>query len=250
MSNNVFQEVLTDVKGVEEKLLGPTYPYYKNVKMPDDIGMSSKGSLSATAKDVEGLIAYVELLVSGGGKASSTGKPLGNKFFLKTGAKCVDKETEEQVDRYIYVNNVPTGNIPFISNGLGVNFKEFKGLIPGTMSNLNVINPFAILQSFLGGANQECQQITMQTIDVNNNRSEETHYVTTIDIQNMDPCVFPDKKNPVNNKKCKETFQNYTERKYDVNMLAMPADPLTKLYFGLLAALGIYTVYRVANRHK
>ena len=111
MSNNVFQEVLTDVKGVEEKLLGPTYPYYKNVKMPDDIGMSSKGSLSATAKDVEGLIAYVELLVSGGGKASSTGKPLGNKFFLKTGAKCVDKETEEQVDRYIYVNNVPTGNI-------------------------------------------------------------------------------------------------------------------------------------------
>ena len=30
--SSLFQEVLNDAKGVEEKLLGPTYPYYKNVK--------------------------------------------------------------------------------------------------------------------------------------------------------------------------------------------------------------------------
>ena len=250
MSDNLFQEVLKDARGVEEKLLGPTYPYYKNVKMPEDIGMSSKGTLSATAKDVDGLIAYVELLVSGGGKASSTGKPLGNKFFLKTGAKCLDKDSDQKVDRYIYVNNVPTGNIPFISNGLGVNFAEFKGLIPGTMSNLNVINPFAIMQGFLGGSTPDCQQITMETIDINNNRSEETHYVTTIDIQNMDPCIFKDKKNPVNDKKCKETFENYKETKYDDNVLGMPDDSLVQFYFATLAGLSIYLLYRIANRNK
>lgn len=79
--SNIFESVITDVKQVEEKLLGPSYQYYKNIKLPDEIGMSSDGSLSALGDDVDGLIAYVELLVSGEGKASSTGRPLGNKFF-------------------------------------------------------------------------------------------------------------------------------------------------------------------------
>jgi hypothetical protein len=140
--SNLFEDVLNDAKGVEEKLLGPSYPYYKNIKRPNEIGMTDKGTLKALGKDIDGLIQYVEVLVSGKSKASATGGPLGNKFFLKTGAKCVDNKTNEQVDRYIYVNNIPQGSIPFISNGLGVNFKEFRGLIPGTMSNLSVLNPF------------------------------------------------------------------------------------------------------------
>ena len=37
-----------------EQLLGPTYPYYKNVKTPSEIGMSDKGTLETTAKDVDG----------------------------------------------------------------------------------------------------------------------------------------------------------------------------------------------------
>jgi len=40
------------------------------------MGMSSRGSLSAIASDVGGLINYVELLVTGKGGASKTGKPL------------------------------------------------------------------------------------------------------------------------------------------------------------------------------
>jgi hypothetical protein len=28
--SNLFEEVLKDAKGVEEKLLGPSYAYYKN----------------------------------------------------------------------------------------------------------------------------------------------------------------------------------------------------------------------------
>ena len=33
--SNLFQDVLKDAKGVEEKLLGPSYPYYKNIKLPN-----------------------------------------------------------------------------------------------------------------------------------------------------------------------------------------------------------------------
>ena len=238
---DIFQEVLTDAKGLEEKLMGPSYPYYKNIKSPSEIGMSSKGSLTTLGKDIDGLIQYVELLVSGNSKASKTGGPLGNQFFLQTGAKCMDQATQNQVDRHIYVNNVPVGNIPFISSGMGVNFSEFKGLIPGTMGNLNALNPFTIMQAFMSGSTPPCQEITMQTIDVNNNKSSETHFVTLVDIQNMDPCLFPKKQNPVTKENCRESFVSNN----------FPQDPVDQIYFMSLAGVGLYILYRfMENRAK
>jgi hypothetical protein len=74
-------------------------------------------------------------------------------------------------DRYIYIDNIPDGSIPFISQGLGMNFSEFRGLIPGAMGDLSVLNPFTIMQSFLSGSTPPCQKLTMETIDNNNNKS-------------------------------------------------------------------------------
>jgi len=244
MSSNLFQDVLKDANGVQTKLIGPDYPYYKNIKSPSDIGMSSDGNLSALGRDITGLISYVELLVSGGGKASATGKPLGNKFFLKTGATCMDTTTNTSVDRYIYINNVPQGNIPIVSSGMGVNFSEFKGLIPGTISDLNVLNPYSIMTSFLSGSNPKCQEITMQTIDANNNVSNETHYVTTVDIQNMDPCSFSNKKNPITGASCKEAFVP------EQTGITIPKDTITQLYFASLSALIIYLIYKIMTKKK
>lgn len=251
MSDNIFKEVLSNAKAAEEKYIGPDYPYYKYIKTPSQIGITSKGSLSALGKDINGLVSYVELLVSGGGKASTTGKPLGNKFFLKTGGKCIDKSTQQNVDRHIYINNVPAGNIPFISSGVGTNFSEFKGLIPGTISNLNAFNPMEMFQAFLSGSTPECQQLTMETIDIYNNRSTESHYVTLIDIQNMDPCNFPNKTNPITKIKCKETFSNLNasvDQSYACYKI--PDDPIAKLYFVSLGAVGIYILYRIMTKNK
>ena len=245
--SNLFEEVLQDAGKVQDKLLGPTYPYYKNIKMPSDIGMSDDGTLSALGKDIDGLIQYVEVLVTGESEASSTGGPLGNKFFLKTGGKCVDNATNNQVDRYIYINNVPEGNIPFISAGLGANFSDFKGLVPGAMGNLNVLNPFAIMQSFLSGATPPCQELTLETIDINNNKSSETHYVTVTDIKNMDPCSFSDRKNPVSGVNCKETFESISA---NAEPIQMPDDPIAQIYFASLAVVGIYIFYRVMKKSQ
>ena len=254
--SNLFQEVLNDAKGVEEKLLGTTYPYYKNVKTPSEIGMSDKGTIQQMGKNIDGLIDYVDLLVTGKSKASATGGPLGNKFFLKTGAKCAavdncsnpdDSSSCQQTDRYIYVDNVPSGNIPFISSGMGVNFSEFEGLIPGSMGNLSVLNPFAIMRAFLSGSTPPCQEITMQTIDNNNNKSSETHYVTLADIKNMDPCIFTDGKNPVNNTKCKETFKTGVASNASP---VMSDDIMDQLHFASLALLGLYILYRVMEKSK
>ena len=245
--SNLFEEVLQDAGKVQDKLLGPTYPYYKNIKMPSDIGMSDKGTLSALGKDIDGLIQYVEVLVTGKSDASTTGGPLGNKFFLKTGGKCVDSATNNQVDRYIYINNVPEGNIPFISAGLGANFSDFKGLVPGAMGNLNVLNPFAIMQSFLSGATPPCQELTLETIDINNNKSSETHYVTVTDIKNMDPCSFSDRKNPVSGVNCKESFESISA---NAEPIQMPDDPIAQIYFASLAVVGIYIFYRVMKKSQ
>ena len=249
MANNMFKEVLTNAKAAKEKYIGPDYPYYKYIKTPSEIGMSGKGSLSQLGKDIDGLVNYVELLVSGGGKASATGKPLGNKFFLKTGGKCRDKQTNQDVDRYIYINNVPAGNIPFISSGMGVNFSEFKGLIPGTISNLNAFNPMEMFQAFLSGSKPDCQELKMETIDIYNNKSVESHFVTLIDIQNIDPCAFSDKNNPVTNNKCRETFSNLNQEEC-YNCYKIPKDAISQIYFASLGILSVYILYGIMVKNK
>ncbi len=280
-SGNIFKDSLSNASCLQDQLMGPTYPYWKNIRNPSELGMSDKGSISVMAKDVAGLINYVEVLVTGKGKASKTGKPLGNKFFLKTGAKCIDDKKNLQ-DRYIYINNVPLGNVPFISSGMGTNFKELKGLLPGTMSNLDSINPIEVIQGFSAGGTPPCQKVTLQTISTDNKTSKETHYITTLDLQSMDPCNFMDGKNPVTKKKCKQAFGNmnnysneyYNDDEYytydeeysdsdddsddsesekkdtEDSLLSLPKDPIVQIYLACLGILGIYILYRIMVKSK
>jgi len=242
--SNIFQEVLTNAKAAEEKYIGPNYPYYKYIRTPTEIGISNEGSLSTLGNNIDGLIAYVELLVSGDGKASATGKPLGNKMFVKTGAKCKNKITQQEVDRYIYINNVPQKNIPLISSDVGGNLK---GLIPGTISNLNAFNPMELFQAFLSDSKPDCQELKMETIDIYNNKSTESHFVTLIDIQNMDPCSFIDKKNPITKVQCQETFTNLNQNNEHFNV---PKDPISQLYFASVGVLGIYILYGIMVKNN
>ena len=263
-----------------EQVLGETYPYYANIKSPDKIGMSSKGSLQQMGKNISGLIEYVSLLVSGKSKASATGNPLGNKFFLKVagGCKAIDQCSDPndpstclQVDRYIYVDNVPEGNIPFISAGLDTNFSEFRGLIPGTMSNLNVLNPASLLRAFTTGPTPPCQKITMETINSDNIKSNETNYVALIDIQSIDPCSFksiaghPETKkgyNPVSKKTSNcDAFtnlksslndfnnsisnNNYELYDYDENY---PNGFIEQIYLAGLGGLGLIIFYKLLKK--
>jgi hypothetical protein len=112
------------------------------------------------------------------------------------------------------------------------------------MGNLNVLNPFAILQSFLSGATPPCQELTMQVINNKNKVSSETHFVTVTDIRNIDPCSFPNKKNPVNKKKCRETFEMADAE------IVMPEDPIAQIYFASLSIIGLYILHRLMEKSK
>ena len=172
-------------------------------------------------------------------------RPLGDKFFLETGAKCKDKDTGNQVTRSIYVSNVPDGSIPFITQGLGgAKFSTFRGLVPGTMSNLNNINPMQIFQAFMAGTNPQCRAITMPTIDNNNIQSTDTKYVTDVDIKGIDACLFPNGKNPITGKTCKEAFNNADEFSGD-----MPDDTLIQVYYSALGLVGLYILFKLYEKN-
>ena len=243
----------------DTSFLGPSYDYWKSVKQPSEMNMSAGFSLSTLANNVDGLLSYVEVLVTGGGKASVTGKPLGNKFFLKTTGKCsetnvdkwrkekqedetweneyqdvTDKEankaiTEDEatklknalteqkkkrdekregdkkiVDRYIYVNNIPDGSIPFIASGAdGNTFNDLRGLIPGAMGNLGALNPIPLFNAFTAGTYPDCAEISLQTVDNNNNKNSERRYLALVDVVELNPCLFPNKVNPASGARCR-----------------------------------------------
>ena len=161
---NFFDKIANGAVGLEQSMLGPDYKYYEHIRTPGAMGASSAGNMGAMAKNVAGIINYVELLVAGGGPASDTGGPLGPKFYVKTAGKCKDVSTKKVVPRYIYIDNVPDGNIPLISSGLGVNFSEFKGLLPGILEDAGALNPMSMFSAFQQGATPDCKEVTFPVI--------------------------------------------------------------------------------------
>lgn len=187
---NFFQKVATDIDSLEQEFLGPDYKYYENINNPTELGMTTEGSMGAMIDDTAGLINYVEVLVAGTGAASKTKKPLGDKFFLKTGGQCTERGGKT-VTRSLYINNVPDGKIPGLSAlAGGMSFKIFEGLLPGVIEDIGHLNPLPLFGAFMQGANPTCTQITMPTIDVNNVHDISSGYVADSEIQSMNPKWF------------------------------------------------------------
>jgi hypothetical protein len=246
-------------------LIGPSYDYWKSIKQPSEMGMSPGFSLGALASNVDGLLSYVEVLISGTGNASVTGKPLGNKFFLKTTGKCSEttaaqwkKERDEDeawdkayeeignkegakqitedeatklknalndqkkqrdearakdkkiVDRWIYVNNIPDGSIPFIASGAdGRTFNDLRGLIPGALGNLGALSPVQLFNGFTAGTYPDCAEISLQTVDNDNVRRSEKRHVALVEMAEMNPCQFPGRVNPASGKSCSNSGEGF-----------------------------------------
>lgn len=256
--SNFFTNVQDNTsQSVSEELMGPKYEYYKYIRTPMEMGMSSEGSLGALVRDASGLIDYVEMLVSGQGKGSVTGRPLGNKFFLKTGARCIDSKGKQQT-RHLYINNVPTGSVPFISSGLGMDFPLFKGLLPGVLQDIDNLDPFSMFKGFMEGETPKCMPLKMSTTPGpnNQNKSVQTEYVTLSDIKEMDPCLFThyDNKNPITGQDCREAFTGMHDfsgaHDFSRTHSSIDRDPVFQLYLLVVTLLGLYVFYQFLLKKK
>ena len=260
------------VDNLQDKIMGPDYDYARRVKTPSQLGMSGKGSWTALGKNISGLLGYMELMVVGeckglGKCSSTTGRPLGTKFFVDTPLKCTDKKTRQNVKRSLYINNVPDGSIPFLSNMSNVYFDTLQGLLPGLMSNASQINPMQILLSFVSGPTSTCQEITMETIDSEDKRDTDTAYVLNKDIELMNPAWF----SSANPKPSREQLRELTPEEKeevvtpeafsgmnDVSSLKgssidyskMPNDILIKFYYSCLGLLGLYFLFKILMKNN
>jgi hypothetical protein len=282
--SNPFERV-SEKGGVEESekeggMLGPTYNYVKHIKTPRELGMTSSPSFIALADDVSGLLSYIELLTTGtcklgkcaGKNVDENGRtigningPLGNKFFVETGIQCKDIATEKSVKRSIYVNNVPDGAIPLLSNISGnIRLGSFKGLIPGLLGNIAQIHPTQILLAFTSGSNPPCQQIKMETIDNNGAKKLESGYLTNSDIDIMPDSWFPNqaglrKRDYDLTATVSESFTdkgaNNVPPKNDnktaiIDYSKMPNDYIIRFYYSMLGLLGLYILLRLMLKKK
>jgi hypothetical protein len=265
-----------------DKILGPSYDYSGHIKSPTEMGMSAKGNFGALADDISGLLGYVDLLIGGqctlgecaskrlnvnGRYAGEYGRPLGNRFFLDTPMKCKDIATDEEVTRSIYVNNIPDGRIPLVSDMAGgVSFDDFKGIMPGIMSNIAQINPMQILMAFVTGTSSACQMVTMPTMDVNDNPGTDRRYITNMDISAMPDSWFTGGVPSKSSYDITEDFQTMrggnAEPATSTNLKSaplkgskidyskMPNDVVIKFYYSMLGLLGLYMLLRLMIKKK
>lgn len=258
---NFFKDIVTDIDKVEQEFLGPDYEYYKYINTPKNLNMSGDGNFGALKNDVEGIVAYVELLITGRGKASKTGKPLGDRFFLKTGGQCKDYKTGKLVKRDMFINNVPDGNIPILSELLGQQFSTFEGLIPGIFSNLDAINPLELFGAFMEGESPLCAEVKLKTIDGNNKESEKTGFVPISELKTLaDKGDIPknkvttEMKNALNKSVSgKEGFINVSDLGYNIKELIekknkYKSDKFTNIYIMGLSLLFFYIAYRAMRK--
>jgi hypothetical protein len=244
---NFFDQFGKDINNIQQEFLGPNYNYAKNILSPiemnmlqfngDNFNMISNNGLSELATDFAGLISYVELLVSGTTNASKTGKPLGNRYFLPTAGKCKGDNNSDQT-RNVYVNNIPTGSIPIISS---IDFTEFRGLVPGIFTDLEVLNPLALFSGMMTSSDASCSEVELSVVDKNNAESFQKRYVLNQDIQNITPCVFKNKINTLTKETCleSEAFSNINNNINNNNNF-FNDDNLIKIYFIVLTLLYFY----------
>lgn len=256
-----FDEITKDVENISEEYLGPDYNYHDKIKNPAELGMSGKGDMGALSRDVAGIIDYVEVLVSGTGPASKTGTPLGNKYFLKTAGQCKEYTKNSLQPRSMYINNVPTKSIPIVSNVSGMDFPDFRGLVPGVLEDIYSINPIKMFRAFVEGDEPMCAEVELDTIDTNNVTKKQKAFVPITELIDLEydgkipkGTVTEEMKNSLNsNSSTKETFMNLWNtigeiKEEDGMFEKYNTSVLNKLYLSVISLLIFYIAFRLMKK--
>ena len=256
------------------------YNYSKFIKSPKQMGVEVGDSLSNVENGVAAIFSYVKLLVEGRSNASTTGQPLGNKYFLRTSESCINQNTNKKEKRNIYFDNVPTGNLGILKDS-GQEFSEFRGLVPGAIEDAMAIGKIDFFSVFTETGIPKCLPVKLKTIDIENRKGDDTQFVTVSDIKEISPCNFvkesndKNSKNPVTGAVCTrqgftlqsdttneeknnaEIYKNYYNLDDDgdadgKNMkLMMPDDVFLKVLFYSLGGLSVYVAVKLlANMYK
>jgi len=148
MDNSVWSSV---AGGTGTSVMGPSYSYVDNIQSPSALGVGSDGSMSQIARNIDGIVTYVQYLISG--------PAMGNRFFVKTGGTCTAPDGSSQ-SRSNYVNNVTDAAEALpesMRRDLGGLASDFNGLIPGLIQDVEGLNPVSLFNSLSADSVPTCE---------------------------------------------------------------------------------------------
>lgn len=159
-----MDKIKRKLKKAKEDVLGQSYDYGDHIPTPQALGVSADGNLFALVDDIKASMKYTNMMVLG-----NDPHPLGNNFFIKSG-KCNNDEQGKScknnmlkcADRYIYVRNIPTGEIPGMK---WAGDTGLKGLVPGFLQDVEDLTtvPKRIIDNLSGKGSKppnKCKQVT------------------------------------------------------------------------------------------
>ncbi len=143
----------------------PAYSFVDELKGPTELGIRRDGSFKQVANSIAGINYYMDAIGFGHstvyakekGGVYAEQKPLGLRFFTKTGQVC-----SNGAPMYEYISTIPTGNLmgERVTNELRrMRFPELQGLAPGILEDaISATNPKPALEAVKGGY-AKCKKI-------------------------------------------------------------------------------------------
>ena len=173
---------------------GPSYNYAKHIRSPEDLQLMVSGNMWEFGNDIAAIGDYISVLIFGPSRANIyPERPLGMSYIMPTVSKCTNIESDVSgslVQRSIYVNNIPLGNIPILTDATGVDLVQFRGLIPGIAQNLRVLDPYYLYKGMVNDGAPPCMKVELPTIDASGIINVESGYITIDDLEHIDPCAI------------------------------------------------------------
>lgn len=143
----------------------PKYSYADELKGPSELGIRRDGSFNSVLNSVGGINYYMDSIGFGTatafakdrGGAFADQKPLGLRFFTKTGQTC-----SNGAPMYEYISTIPTGNLmgKRITKELqNMGFPRLQGLAPGILEDaISATNPIPFVKA-AQGAYPNCKKV-------------------------------------------------------------------------------------------
>jgi hypothetical protein len=183
---------------------------------PTKLNVSDQGKIKYLVGDIKALLSYVDVLISDGPwtALNNSEKPIGSSKFIPTKTKCSNADTTvgESIDRYMYVNSVPTGSNKSLMAGLSYDIDTLENEAAG------------LIDVFTEKTDNKCKKIKAMCVESDGSLPGDKDIIKDSDgngylerainvdeIKDIDPCMFyPENNkrvNPISGETCKEGFE-------------------------------------------
>lgn len=242
-----------------DEFFGSGHPYNYCISPADDV-LDKSGSRSGCdifganciEKNMAGFGKYMGALFTDPKEIidNKCKKKIGNKYVLKTGTKCIDAITSEQVDRYTYINNMDNNEI-FGIEMLGNN-PDGVGILPSSLSKATRINGGGLFSAIISATEPECKKVKLKCHILNKYKklydgSSNYVHIAVDEIENISDNI-----EDIISKTSDENYAiAYNEGFSNINNFNnfnTNKDILNDTYYFLLALILLYIIFKMIHK--